>query len=133
MAAQAGFNIKIDAQENASFMDRRFAGDFDLSLGSFAATAGDPQVEAGVIINFDVFKSGYVNEELHALTMSIMGMADRAERGKVLEQIFTIEMNEFAPFVYLYNSSYIYGTSKNVENLTVYADGSANYKFVTKN
>lgn len=133
MAAQAGFNIKIDAQENASFMDRRFAGDFDLSLGSFAATAGDPQVEAGVIINFDVFKSGYVNEELHVLTMSIMGMADRAERGKVLEQIFTIEMNEFAPFVYLYNSSYIYGTSKNVENLTVYADGSANYKFVTKN
>lgn len=132
MAAKAGFNIKIDALENASFMDRRFAGDFDLSLGSFAATAGDPQVEAGVIINFDVFKSGYVNEELHTLTMSTMGMADRTERGKVLEQIFTIEMNEFAPFAYLYNSNYIYGTAKNIENLTIYADGSANYKLVIK-
>ena len=132
MATEAGFNIKLEPLEHATFMDRRFAGEFDMTLGAFAATAGDPQVEVGVIIAFDVFKSNYVNEEMHNLAVSTHGITDRAERGAVLTQVFMMEMQEFAPFVYLYSPVMLYATQSGVTNLTVYADGSANYKLVDK-
>lgn len=132
MASQAGINLKIETLEQATFSDRRNAGDFDLTLGSFAATCGDPQVEASIIIAFDIFGSKYVNEELHNLCVSIQTMADKDQRKAVLEKIFTIEMNEFAPFAYLYSPTTLYATGSGVTNLTVYADGSANYKFVKK-
>lgn len=132
MAAQAGFNIKLEPLENASYMDRRFAGAFDLTLGGFAATAGDPQVEVAVIIDFDVFKSGYVNEEMHNLAFSALGEADRAKREEILKKVFQIEMDEFAPFAYLYSPILLYATQSNITNFTVYADGSADYKFVHK-
>ena len=103
-----------------------------MTLGAFAATAGDPQVEVGVIIAFDIFKSNYVNEEMHNLAVSTHGIVDRDERGKVLQQVFEMEMSEFAPFVYLYSPVMLYATNGDVTNLTVYADGSANYKFVQK-
>jgi peptide/nickel transport system substrate-binding protein len=132
MAAAVGFNIKLEPLENASFMDRRFAGGFDITLGGFAATAGDPQVEVAVIIDFDVFKSGYVNKEMHDLAFSALGEADRAKREEILKKVFQIEMTEFAPFAYLYSPIMLYATQSNITTYTVYADGSADYKFVQK-
>jgi peptide/nickel transport system substrate-binding protein len=130
MAAQAGINIVLDPVEYATFVDRRDAGDFDVFFGSFAATCGDPQVEAGVIIAFNVFNTNYENPKLAELTGAVGGISDREERAKVLEQIFTIEMEEFAPFIYVYDESYCYASSNNVSGYVTFADGSGDYRFI---
>jgi peptide/nickel transport system substrate-binding protein/glutathione transport system substrate-binding protein len=131
MAAEAGITLKLEPLDQAAYTERRSAGDFDLILGSFAATAGDPQVEVSVIIAFDVFGSHYENAELHELAVSAGGIADRAEREVVLNKVFNIEAEQFAPFIYLYQPITKYGMRNEVKNLTIYSDGSANYKLVT--
>ncbi|MDR1189009.1 MAG: ABC transporter substrate-binding protein [Bifidobacteriaceae bacterium] len=130
-AAEAGITLQLEPLDQAAYTERRSAGDFDLILGSFAATAGDPQVEVSVIIAFDIFGSHYDNAELHDLAVSAGGIADRTEREVVLNKVFNIEAEEFAPFIYLYQPITKYGMRNAVKNLTVYADGSANYKLVT--
>jgi hypothetical protein len=54
------------------------------------------------------------------------------ERTAALERFFTIEMEELAPFAYLYSPILLYCTNKSINNLTVYADGSADYRFIQK-
>jgi peptide/nickel transport system substrate-binding protein/glutathione transport system substrate-binding protein len=132
MTQEVGFNIVIETLEHATFTDRRTAGDFDLILGSFAATCGDPQVEASVIIPLDIFGSNHGNERLRTLGLSLQTIGDLKERTAALEQFFTIEMEEIAPFAYLYSPILLYCTNKSINNLTVYADGSADYRFIQK-
>jgi hypothetical protein len=66
------------------------------------------------------------------LALSAASIGDAADRTKVLEQVFRIEMEEFAPFAYLYSPVTLYASSKNTTGYTVYADGSADYRFVFK-
>jgi peptide/nickel transport system substrate-binding protein len=130
MATQANINIVLDPVEYATFVDRRDAGDFDVFFGSFSATCGDPQVEAGVIIAFNVFNTNYENPQLAELTGAVGGLSDKEERAKTLEQIFTIEMEEFAPFIYVYDESYCFASSSNVSGYVTFADGAGDYRFI---
>jgi peptide/nickel transport system substrate-binding protein/glutathione transport system substrate-binding protein len=132
-AAQAGINITLEPIEYATFVDRRDSGDFDFFFSSFAATCGDPQVEISVIMSFNIFNTNYDNAELSALTNATRSISDKAERAKVMEQAFTIEMEEFAPFIYVYDESYCYASAKNVTGYTVFADGSGDYRFMNVN
>jgi peptide/nickel transport system substrate-binding protein/glutathione transport system substrate-binding protein len=139
MAQEVGFNITIESLEFATFTDRRTAGVFDITLGSFAATCGDPQVEASVIIPFDIFGSNYANDNIStpggrmkALGLSLQTMGDLENRTAALKQFFTIEMEEFAPFAYLYSPVMLYCSTKSVNNLIVFADASADFRFIQK-
>ncbi|WP_402468421.1 ABC transporter substrate-binding protein [Isoptericola aurantiacus] len=131
MATQVGITLKLDEAEDATFQQRRSSGDYDITLGSFASTAGDPQTEVGVIIAHDVFGTGYDNEKLIQLANESQTITDRTERGEVLQQVFQIEFDHFAPFVYLYSAVTPYVMDTDVKNLTIYADGSAAYKFAS--
>ena len=133
MAEEIGLKIKLEPLEQATFTDRRTTGKFDLILGAFASTAGDTQTEVATIIGFDVFGSNYVNEDLTALCDQIRVCSDKEERTKLLEQAFQIEMDEMAPFSYLYSPVYLCANSSNVTNYSIFADGSGEYRFVQKN
>jgi peptide/nickel transport system substrate-binding protein/glutathione transport system substrate-binding protein len=131
-AAKAGFEVKLEPLEQAAFNERRDAGDYDIMLGAFAATAGDPQVELSVIINFNIFKTNYQNDELAALASQAMSTVEPDEREELFTRAFEIEMNEFAPFVYLYDGRATHAMAKGVTGVSFYADSSAQYKFVNK-
>ncbi|MBU3877598.1 ABC transporter substrate-binding protein [Faecalicatena sp. AGMB00832] len=133
MAEEIGLNIKLEPLEQATFTDRRSTGKFDLILGAFASTAGDTQTEVAVIIGFDVFGSNYMNADLTALCDQIRVCSDKEERTKLLEQVFQLEMDEMAPFSYLYSPVYVCANADNVENYHIFADGSGEYRFVQKN
>ena len=130
MAAEVGLNVKLEPLEQAAFTDRRSSGSFDIILGAFASTAGDTQTEVAVIIGFDVFGSQYVNQEMSDLCAQVRTCGDKEERTKLIEQVFQIEMDEMAPFSYLYSPSYLCASAGNVSNYNVFADGSGEYRFV---
>jgi len=132
MATEAGFSVTLEPLEQAAFNERRSAGDYDIMLGSFAATAGDPQVELAVIINFDVFKTNYHNDELHALAEQAMSAVEQDEREQIFTDAFTIEMEEFAPFTYLWDGRATHAMKNGISGVTFFADSSADYKFVNK-
>jgi hypothetical protein len=97
-------------------------------------------VEASVIIPFDIFGSNYANDNIStpggrmkALGLTLQTMGDLEKRTAALEQFFTIEMEEVAPFAYLYSPVMLYCTTKSTDNLTVFADASADFRFIQKN
>jgi ABC-type transport system substrate-binding protein len=132
MAAEAGFNVKVETLEQATFTDRRAAGDYEINLSSSGLTAGDPQNFVSSILADDVFATGYGDPEIQQLADSTKTIGDTDERSSVMTQVLQLEMDEFGPFVGLYDPVSIYGLAPGIEDLTIYADGSAEYKFASK-
>jgi peptide/nickel transport system substrate-binding protein len=139
MVAEVGFNITLEPLEKATFNVRRVAGDYPIMLYRFTTTCGDPQKEATAIISLDEFGTHYANDDIRtpggkmkALGLSLLSMGDLKERTAALERFFAMEMEDFAPFAYLYSPVLLYCTNKSINNLTVFADGSADYRFLQK-
>jgi hypothetical protein len=125
--------------EKATFDTRRLAGDYVVMLYRFNITGSDPLKEASTIIAKDEFGSHYANDNLgtpggkmKAIGLALENMGNLEERTAAMQQFFTIEMEEFAPFAYLYAPILLYCTQKSVNGITVFADGTADYRFVKK-
>ena len=131
-AKEIGLNMVVEPLGNAEFLKKRAEGDYDVTLGAFAATCGDPQTEVAVIIADDVFGTGYRNADLEQLCEKAKVTMDRTERETVLKDIFKIEMEELAPFVYLYSPMNIVASQNDISNITFYNDYSADYRFMVK-
>jgi peptide/nickel transport system substrate-binding protein len=130
MAGAVGFNVKIEMLESATYESRRTSGNYDLYLGRFNSTCSDMQRDVTTNLLPDKFKSGAIDDKMRELCSAAAVTVDRAARTKLLEQIYAIEMNDLAPVIGLYCPVYLYPMQKNVTNVTVYADGTAVYKYV---
>lgn len=131
-ALEAGMEIILEPMNNREFEKRRSEGKYDITLSLFAPTCGDPQTEVAVIMANDVFHTGYQNETLRELCREVRGITNKKDRIKKMEEIFRIEMEELAPFVYLYSPVSAYATTDNISNIRFYNDYSADYRFVIK-
>lgn len=131
-AKEIGLNMVVEPLKNAEFLKRRAEGEYDVTLGAFAATCGDPQTEVAVIIADDIFGTGYQNADMEQLCEKVKLTMDRTERENVLKDIFKIEMEELAPFVYLYSPNNIVASQNYISNITFYNDYSADYRFMVK-
>lgn len=101
MALEAGINLKISMVEMADYNERRFSGNYEVALGSFA----DLNIEVGELLysKVDKFGTGYVNEELDALIEEGLVTVDDTARGEIYQKAFQIVMDEYAPFIYICN------------------------------
>jgi peptide/nickel transport system substrate-binding protein len=139
MAREVGFNITLEPIEKATFDTRRLAGDYVVMLYRFNITSSDPLKEASVIIAKDEFGSHFANDnpntpggKMKVLGLALENMGDLEARTAGMKEFFALEMEEFAPFAYLYSPILLYCTQKSISNLTVFADGSADYRFAKK-
>lgn len=131
-ALEIGLEIILEPMNNREFEERRSNGKYDITLSLFSPTCGDPQTEVAVIMANDVFHTGYQNDSLKELCREVQEITNKKERVEKLEEIFRIEMEELAPFVYLYSPISAYATTDKISNIRFYNDYSADYRFVVK-
>ncbi|MCD8106142.1 MAG: ABC transporter substrate-binding protein [Lachnospiraceae bacterium] len=131
-ATEIGLNIILEPLDVDEFQERRFAGEYDLTLGSFTPTCSDPQTEVASIIANDMFQTGYTNETIRTLANEIQTILDREERETKLQELFLLEMETLEPFAYLYSPVNVFAMRKNISGVTIYSDYSADYRFVVK-
>jgi len=139
MARDVGLNITLESIEKATFDSRRLAGDYTVMLYRFNTTCADPLKECSTIIARDEFGTHYCNDDPNTPggRMKVMGLAlermgDLEERTNAMKEFFALEMQEFAPFAYIYSPVLLYCSKKAVTDITVFSDGSADYRFVKK-
>ena len=125
MAAESGFDIKIQATEFASSLDLASKGDFeayligwsgrtdpDGNIYNFVSCKAPPAINAGHYCNPDV------DRELDAARQA----SDPAERlphyAKVAERLLADR-----PLTYLWHNKYLYGMTAKLSGFTPYPDG----------
>jgi peptide/nickel transport system substrate-binding protein len=125
MAAESGFDIKMQATEFASALDLAVRGDFEAFLLGWSGRT-DPD---GNIYNFIACKAPpalnighYCNPEVDHELEAARQAADPAERmphyTKVAEHVLAD-----GPLIYLWHGKYLYGTSAKLTGFTPYPDG----------
>ena len=102
MASEAGFNVNIETLENATYNERRAAGNYDICICSNTFTSGEFYIPAIEVNATDRFATGYQNEELAALGEEGMVLVDQDARVENATEIFQHVMDHFAPNIYLY-------------------------------
>ena len=132
MAVEAGFNLKIDMVESATYETNRTSGTYQIYLGAFNPTASDFYKEVAVNLLKDKFKSNCIGEEMKTLSAEAAVTVDREARATLYEQIFTSEMGEFAPGAYLYTAKFLYPMKNSISNVTFYTDGTVVLKYAHK-
>jgi peptide/nickel transport system substrate-binding protein len=125
MAAESGFDIKIQATEFASALDLAVKGDFEAFLLGWSGRT-DPD---GNIYNFVACKAPpalnighYCNSEVDRELEAARQAADPGERmphyAKVAEHVLSDR-----PLIYLWHNRYLYGMSSKLSGFTPYPDG----------
>jgi len=125
MAAESGFDIKVQATEFASALDLAERGDFEAFLVGWSGRT-DPD---GNIYNFIACKAPpalnighYCNSEVDRELEAARQAADPAERmpqsAKVTEHVLGDR-----PLMYLWHPKYLYGMTAKLTGFTPYPDG----------
>ena len=132
MASEAGFHVNIETLENATYNERRAAGNYDICICSNTFTSGEFYIPAIEVNATDRFATGYQNEELAALGEEGMVLVDQDARVENATEIFQHVMDHFAPNIYLYQVGNCAATVSNLENLTVFGDNVLDLRYVVK-
>jgi peptide/nickel transport system substrate-binding protein len=125
MAAESGFELKIQATEFASSLDLAVKGDYEAYLvGWSGRTDPDGNIynfvdcKAPPALNTEHYCDAEVDRELDAARQT----ADPAERlphyVKVAEHVLADR-----PIIYLWHNKYLYGMTKKLAGFTPYPDG----------
>jgi peptide/nickel transport system substrate-binding protein len=125
MAAESGFDIKIQATEFASSLDLASKGDFEAYLIGWSGRT-DPD---GNIYNFVACKAPpalnsphYCNQDLDRELEAARQAADPAERlphyAKAAERVLADR-----PLTYLWHGKYLYAMTAKLAGFTPYPDG----------
>jgi len=125
MTAEAGFDIRIEATEFATALDRAARGDFEAYLVGRSGRT-DPD---GNIYNFvaceapPALNTGrYCNPEVDRELMAARATGNRSEReahyAKVAERVLADR-----PIIYLWHARWLYAMSRHVAEFSPYPDG----------
>jgi len=125
MAAEAGFDIKLQATEFATSLDRAEKGDMEaFQIGWSGRTDPDGNIfnfvtcKAPVGFNNGLYCSEAVDKELTAART----VSDLEERKKHYAAAANILLKDL-PIIYLYHRRWIYASNKKLSGFTPYPDG----------
>jgi peptide/nickel transport system substrate-binding protein len=126
-----GIDITIDSVEIASFRERFFKYDYEMMINSGQADYPD----ANSIIAFQVDPNGfskcywthYSNSQMSSLLAQSQSAPDGDQRAKVYAQIQQILADE-VPYIPLYYTNVLIGTTSKVSGLTVLPNGSVRFE-----
>jgi len=125
MAAEAGFDIKLQATEFATSLDLGEKGDYEAYFVGWSGRI-DPD---GNIFNFATCNAprglayaGYCNAEVDKELTAARTVDDPGERLKHYTVAAQILLKDL-PYIYLYHRQWIYAFNKKVAGFTPYPDG----------
>lgn len=132
MLTDAGFNVTIETLENATYNEKRDAGEYDICLGTTTYTCGEFYIPAVEVNALDTFNTGYENEELTKLGEMAKTLVENDERVENAKNIFAIVMEEQAPNIFLYQIENCVATVSEISNIEIFGDNVLDLRYVTK-
>jgi peptide/nickel transport system substrate-binding protein len=133
MAAEAGFNVKVEILESAAYVERRNSGNYDILFTSTVGDDGQYNVDLIEFNGRDIFHTGFHSDELSRITNEWANTPDLAKRSALAIQGFDIILNNYAPYIYLYWNPGAVAMTKNISNVKAYSDFSIDLRFAKKN
>lgn len=134
MMQEAGFVVSVETVENATFIDRRSAGAYDLQIGAMTFNGGDTFNELSEIIKGDRFHTSYVNEALNAvIAKGVEGVTDLEARDKASADAYQIVLDQYAPIIPLYSTVAVTAYQSNFIGFTVFRDGILDLRYLKAN
>lgn len=121
---QAGIEAELDAQENATYLENFFSGNFDIAVMG-ASGYMDPDEWIGQSLKTDGVNNaaGYANPELDALLAEGLAVTDQAQRAPVYQQIQQLIIDD-APWISLFTSNTYEGLRSNIRGFQHMLSGS---------
>jgi peptide/nickel transport system substrate-binding protein len=123
MAAEAGFDVKINAMEFGTALAAVQRGDFAMALGGWSGLLDTDSnawtfLHTGGALNM----TRYANPKVDGLLDRARAATDVAERRELYAGVWT-QVNQDMPLVYLWTTRNIQGVSRKVAGFTLRADG----------
>jgi peptide/nickel transport system substrate-binding protein len=133
MAAEAGFDIRLQAMEFAAALDRQTQGDFEAFLiGWSGRTDPDGNIhiftETNGALNDGKYSSAEVDELLNAARLE----SDLEKRKELYAQAMAIFVGQDRPRIYLYHQRWFYGVRDRIDGFVAYPDGLIRPQDITK-
>ena len=123
MAAEAGIDLKIQAVEFATSLDRAERGDFQAyQIGWSGRVDPDGNLYLFLACKGSLNYGHYCNPELDKLLADGRSTIDPAARKKIYDRLDVIAQRDL-PIIYLYNRRWTYGYSKKLTGFSPYPDG----------
>jgi peptide/nickel transport system substrate-binding protein len=123
MAREAGFDIKIQANEFATSLDLADKGQFDAYVvGWSGRTDPDGNVFRLIACNQPLNAAGYCNPEVDDLLLKARTVRDVEERAALYEKLAALVLKD-RPIVYLYHPNILWAYSRKVGGLWPVPDG----------
>jgi peptide/nickel transport system substrate-binding protein len=131
MLMEAGFNVKINMMEEATYDVMRSSGQYDLAIGVFNCTAiGEAYKECTEIIGADIFATSCDDEELFRLCQEVNGNCDFESRKAAEIAVYQHVMDNFGPYLYLYCTTGIKACNDRVDINSMNVDASGNWNIL---
>ncbi len=127
---QIGINIKVDLLDNASVVDRRNAGDYDICIGGSPTTNGDPIMMVNLLF-LDRQKMNYDNPEFKEICGKALETVDPEERNELYKQIFKV-VHDDLPQLPMFNAEEGWAMTPELSGVKFYADAQFDMRWMHK-
>ena len=123
MAAEAGFEVKVELQEAVALFARADRGDFQAIFGIWSGRPDpDQNISIWVASNGFLNRGSYKNPELDALLAKASATIETAERVRLYRQASAIYLKD-RPDLFLYHYTWLWGAKAGLEGFKPNPDG----------
>jgi peptide/nickel transport system substrate-binding protein len=123
MAAEAGFDVKVQMQEAIALYSAADRGEFQMIYNMWSGRP-DPDQNLAIWLACDGFlnRGRYCNAELDRTLAAAAATADQPERIRLYRKVVDIYQRD-RPFLFLYNYTWFWVTSDKVQGFVPHRDG----------
>lgn len=132
MAAEAGFDVKLQAMEFASGLSASSKGELEaLVLAWSGRTDPDGNIYSFVGCDGNQNDGKYCNKDVDAALQAARSAPDFAGRKAAYDKVTQITDKEL-PIIYLFHQQWLWAMSKGLKGFTPYPDGIIRFADITK-
>lgn len=133
MMTEAGFNVKLEIMEGATFVTKRSAGEYDIAFSNVFYNNGSPWRHMITHWLTDSCNTQLENPEITALLTDAKQTIDREKQDEILKKAFTLMMEDGGRMCYFINLDTINAYSKKLSGVKLYNDTIVDLSRVMKN
>lgn len=133
MMTEAGFNVKLEIMEGATFVSKRSAGDYDIAFSNVFYNNGSPWRHMITHWLSDSCNTEMENPEVTELLTKAKETIDLDKQNELLKEAFTLMMEDGGRICYFINLDTINAYSEQLSGIKVYNDTIIDLSRVMKN
>ncbi|MGL5434512.1 MAG: ABC transporter substrate-binding protein [Lachnospiraceae bacterium] len=122
MMTEAGFNVKLEIMEGATFVSKRSAGDYDIAFSNVFYNNGSPWRHMITHWLSDSCNTELENPEITALLTEAKETIDLDKQNELLKQAYTLMMEDGGRICYFINLDTINAHSDKISGVEMYND-----------